>query len=216
MVLIGVFLTTLMSALITGQTGIDPLEIFGILIMITIRAIVPAISIEVALLIAAIVAITSGFVGDIMFDYKTGDIIGTNPKAQLIAQIVGGVVGAVVASIVIFVIIKSYGPIFSESLPAPQASFVYGMINGAFDPLIFWGAALVGAILYIIKVPSTTLGIGLYLPFGFSLAVFMGGAIRFFVDKFWKKRADDGTVVASGIFGGESFMGVLLAFIPKF
>ena len=183
--------------------------------MITIRAVVPSISIETALLIAAIVAVASGLVGDTMFDYKTGEILKTNPKAQLISQIVGGVVGAVVASFVIFVVINRYGPVFSENLPAPQANFVYGMVNGAFDPMLFWGAALVGAVLYIIKVPSTTLGIGLYLPFGFSLAMFIGGSIRFFVDKFWRKHSDNGTVAASGIFGGESLMGVIIAFIPR-
>ena len=87
-VLLGVFLTTLMSAMITGQTGIDPLEIFGILVMIAIRFIVPELTIETSLLIAATIAITSGFVGDTMFDYKTGQIFKTNPKAQLISQAV--------------------------------------------------------------------------------------------------------------------------------
>jgi len=108
LVLLGVFLTTLMASLITGQAGIDPLEIFGMLIMITVRAIVPSISIETALLVAGVVAITSGFVGDVMFDYKTGQILGTNPKAQLISQAVGGVVGVIVASFTIFVMINNY------------------------------------------------------------------------------------------------------------
>ena len=88
LVLLGVFLTTLMSAMITGQTGIDPLEIFGILVMIAIRFIIPEITIETSLLIAATIAITSGFVGDTMFDYKTGQIFKTNPKAQMISQAV--------------------------------------------------------------------------------------------------------------------------------
>lgn len=59
LVLIGVFLATLMSAYITGQTGIDPLEIFGILVMIIIRALIPSITVEISLLIAAVIAIVS-------------------------------------------------------------------------------------------------------------------------------------------------------------
>ena len=213
LVLIGIFLTSLMASLITGQTGIDPLEIFGILVMITIRAIIPSISTEVALLIAGIVAIASGFVGDVMFDYKTGEIFGTNPKAQLIAQAVGGIVGAIIASFTIFIMIKAYGPVSSPSLPAVQANIVFGMISSSFDPVIFWSAAAIGASLYILKVPSTTLGIGIYLPFGMSLTIFAGGAIKFIVDKFWKKQSDNGMIVASGIFGGESLVGIIIAFI---
>ena len=88
LIIIGIFVATLMSSFVTGQTGICPLEIFGILVMIAIRALVPEIGVETALLIAGVVAIASGFVADIMFDYKTGEIFNTNPKAQLVSQIV--------------------------------------------------------------------------------------------------------------------------------
>jgi len=71
------------------------------------------------------------------------------------------------------------------------------MINGSFNLMIFWAAAIIGATLYICKIPSITLGIGLYLPFGITFAVFIGGMIRFVVDKFWKKQSENGTVVAS-------------------
>lgn len=51
--------------------------------------------------------------------------------------------------------------------------------------------------MYILKVPSITLGIGLYLPLGLTIAVFIGGMIRFVVDKLWKKQSENGTVIAS-------------------
>ena len=181
--------------------------------MIIIRLVVQNISIESALLIAGIVAITSGFVGDVMFDYKTGKIFGTNPKAQLISQTVGGIVGAIVASFTIFIIINHYGPVFSDTLPAVQAKAVFGMLMGSFSPVIFWCSVAVGIGLYLVRFPATMLGIGLYLPFQISLAVFIGGAIRFVVDKFFKKQSENGIVVASGIFGGESITGVVIAFI---
>jgi uncharacterized oligopeptide transporter (OPT) family protein len=87
------------------------------------------------------------------------------------------------------------------------------MIEGSFNPVIFWGAAIFGAILYITKIPSITLGIGLYLPFGITMAVFIGGMIRYIVNKVWKKQTENGTVIASGLFGGESFVGVIIAFL---
>ncbi|MCL2383817.1 MAG: OPT/YSL family transporter [Oscillospiraceae bacterium] len=70
--------------------------------------------------------------------------------------------------------------------------------------------------LYILKVPSITLGIGMVLPFGVSLAVVIGGLIRFVVDKFFKKKTETGMIVASGIFGGETITGVIIAFIVMF
>ncbi|MCL2341948.1 MAG: OPT/YSL family transporter, partial [Firmicutes bacterium] len=58
--------------------------------------------------------------------------------------------------------------------------------------------------------------IGLYLPFQISLAVFIGGAIKFIVDKFFKKQSENGLVVAAGLFGGESITGVVIAFMSMF
>jgi|GEM_PF-6775030 len=54
------------------------------------------------------------------------------------------------------------------------------------------------------------------LPFGVSLAVVIGGLIRFVVDKFFKKKTETGMIVASGIFGGETITGVIIAFIVMF
>jgi len=73
---------------------------------------------------------------------------------------------------------------------------------------VFWLAATFGALLYICKVPSITLGIGVYLSFGLTLAVFIGGMIRFIVDKFFKKQSENGTVIASrGIWRREFYRG---------
>jgi len=208
----GVVLMTLMACLITGQTGIDPMEIFGIIVMMAVTFIVKP-GVETSLMVAAVVAVASGFAGDTMFDYKAGHILGTDPKAQLIAQGVGGAVGVLVSTLTIFVVISQFGPVFGESLPAPQAAMVFSMVNQSFDPAVFWSGAVLGIILVLLKVPSTTLGIGMYLPFSFSFSIFIGGIISGLVKRFWPKQADNGLVIASGVFGGESLTGVLIAFL---
>ena len=213
--LAGAFLMTLMACLITGQTGIDPMEIFGIIVMMGITFLVRS-DWQTNLLIAAVVAVASGFAGDTMFDYKTGQIIGTDPKAQLISQAVGGLVGVVVASLTIFVIIAQFGPVFEADLPAPQAAMVFSMVNQAFDPVVVWSGAIIGIVLVLLKIPSTTLGIGMYLPFGFSFAIFIGGMLNYLVKKLWPKQIEQGMVVASGVFGGESLTGVAIAFLSFF
>lgn len=211
----GVALMTLMACLITGQTGIDPMEIFGIIVMMAVTFLTKP-DIQTSIMVAAVVAVASGFAGDTMFDYKTGHIIGTDPRAQLISQGVGGLLGVLVSSLTIFVIIAQFGPVFDEGLPAPQAAMVFSMVNQSFDTVIFWCGAALGIVLVLLRVPSTTLGIGMYLPFGFSLAIFLGGLINELVKRFWPKQADNAMVVASGVFGGESLTGVMIAFLSFF
>lgn len=211
----GTVLMTLMASLMTGQTGIDPMEIFGIIVMMGVRFLVSP-SLETSLLIAAVVAVASGFAGDTMFDYKAGKIIGTDPKAQLLSQAVGGLIGVAVATLTLFAVIGQFGPVFGEALPAPQGAMVFAMVNHAFNPWVFWSGAALGALLVLLKVPSITLGIGMYLPFSFSLAIFLGGLVQWVIRRFRSHWSDHAMVVASGLFGGESLTGVAIAFMSFF
>ncbi|MEA4891973.1 MAG: OPT/YSL family transporter [Peptococcaceae bacterium] len=215
LVLAGGFLMTLMSCLITGETGVDPMEIFGIIVMMGISFLME-LSWQSCLLVAAVVAVASGFAGDTMFDYRAGQIIGTDPKEQLIAQGIGGLVGAAVSALTLFVIVGQFGPVFSDALPAPQGAMVFSMVNNAFDPAVFWSGAALGAVMVFFGLPATTLGIGMYLSFAFSAAIFLGGLIRLGVGKARPDRVEEGTVIASGVFGGESLTGMVIAFISFF
>ena len=217
MLIAGVFIVSVMAATITGQTGINPMEIFGIIVLLAVRIFVNINSTD-ALLIAACVAVASGFSGDLFNDYKTGQILGTNPKAQLISQIVGGVFGTVVASLSLFAIINQFGAVGAgTALPAGQAVGVSTMIKGIGDPLVFGIAAVLGAILYLLGLPTATLGIGIYLPFYISSSVFLGGLIRFISDLVRGKSSENtGTVAASGLLGGEGITGVGIALAKMF
>lgn len=213
----GIYLVSIMAATITGQTGINPMEIFGIIVLLAIRIFV-RIDAADALMVAACVAVASGFSGDLFNDYKAGQILGTNPKAQLISQIVGGVVGTVVASLALYAIIDQFGGVGPGTpLPAGQAVGVSAMINGIGSPVVFGIAAAIGAVLYLLGLPTATLGIGIFLPFTISAAVFLGGLIRFVSDLIRGKSSDDtGTVAASGLLGGEGITGVGIALVKMF
>ncbi len=220
LLIIGVFIVSIMAATITGQTGINPMEIFGIIVLLGIRIFVDIDATD-ALIVAGCVAVASGFSGDLFNDYKTGQVIGTNPKAQLISQIVGGVFGTVVASLALFAIINQFGEVGAgTNLPAGQAVGVSAMINGIGDPLVFGIAAGIGAILYLLRLPTATLGIGVFLPFTISAAVFLGGLIRFITDLIRGKNKEStdetGTVAASGLLGGEGITGVGIALAKMF
>jgi uncharacterized oligopeptide transporter (OPT) family protein len=213
LLIIGIWVTSTMAAIITGETGINPMEIFGIIILLAIRM-VTKVDPTGAFLIAAAVAIACGYSGDLLNDYKVGKILGTNPVAQLISQIAGGVVGALVASVALFAVIRNYGGVIpSHELTAGQAYTVSQMVSGVGDPIILGVAMVIGVLLYILKVPAMTLGLGMYLSFEISAALFLGGLIRWISGHFWPKTLDTGNIVASGFFGGEGITGVMMAII---
>lgn len=215
--IIGIYVVSIMAATITGQTGINPMEIFGIIVLLAVRIFIKIDATD-ALMVAACVAVASGYSGDLFNEYKAGEIMGTNPKAQLISQIVGGVVGTVVASLSLFAIINQFGEVgYNTALPASQAVGVAAMINGIGYPVVFGIAVVIGAVLFLLGLPTATLGIGVFVPFTLSSAVFLGGAVRFITDRVrGKSSGDTGTVAASGLLGGEGITGVCIALVKMF
>lgn len=216
LLMLGVLMATAMSANITGLTGINPMEIFGIIVLLAIRLIanVPDTG---AFLIAGVVAVACGYAGDLLNDYKAGALIGTNPTAQFISQLFGGVIGTLVASIAMFAVIYQYGGVGAErGLPAAQAFSVTAMVRGIGDPTVFLVAAILGCALYLLKIPAMIVGIGMLLPFGLSLAILLGGLASLVVRRTSRKPAESaatGNVIAAGLLGGEGITGVIIAFI---
>ncbi|HZK42054.1 MAG TPA: OPT/YSL family transporter, partial [Clostridia bacterium] len=215
----GVFFAALLSSLITGQTGINPMEIFGIIVLLAIRALV-TVSPEHAFFIAAIVAVTCGYAGDMMNDYKSGAILKTNPTAQFVIELVGGFFGAFTASIALLAIIYSRGGVGMEvGLPAAQAHSVTAMVAGLGNPILFAIAALIGcALTLFLKIPAMIIGIGMMLTgAGLALPIFLGGLLEYLSRTHLKKDSQSAIQMgAAGLLGGEGIMGTLLAIIALF
>lgn len=216
LLMIGVLVATGMSATITGQTGINPMEIFGIIILLAIRLFV-AVDTTGAFLIAAIVAVACGYAGDLLNDYRAGSMLQTNPGAQLVAQLFGGLIGTVVASLAVFAIVHQHNYVFgAEGLSAAQAQSVNAMVSGIGDPFVFLVAAVLGCFLYLRRVPAMIIGIGMILPIYLSTAILLGGLIRLVLEKIRRHQSDGGTtgnIVAAGLLGGEGIAGVILAIL---
>ena len=129
----GVWVTVVMAATITGQTGIDPMEIFGILVLLTVRTIWH-IGGQEAFLVTAVVAVATGLAGDAMQDLRAGSILGTDPCAQLVSEAAGGIAGAVAAAFTVFLLREAFGTMGpGTELAAPQAFAVKSMIDGLPD-----------------------------------------------------------------------------------
>ncbi|KUK66431.1 MAG: Oligopeptide transporter, OPT superfamily, partial [Mesotoga infera] len=211
--IVGVWLTTAMAASITGQSGINPMEIFGIIILIAVKSVASLGTIE-AFLVAGVVAVACGLAGDVLNDFKSGYLLKTNPRAQIVAETVGGVIGAVVSVIVLFIMFRAYGAMGpGTELPAPQAYAVSTMVGGLPNTPAFFFGLVIGILIYLMKLPGMTLGIGMYLPMEISTAAFVGGVISFIVGKTKPKSKETGMIVSSGLLGGEGITGVVLAII---
>lgn len=227
------FVTTIMSAQSCGQTGIDPMEIFGLIVMLIVAAFAQLAQVKL-FFIAGIVAVACGLAGDVMNDFKAGAVLGTNPRAQWIGQAIGGVLGALVAATVMMALVTAYGPDAfgpDKSFVAAQASVVATMVSGIPSVPWFVGGLAAGIVLYWVGLPAMMVGLGVYLPFYMSFTAFLGSVAKLVYDKVRDARdakagitADEkerrdatynerGLVVASGLLGGESIIGVIIAFI---
>ncbi len=214
--ILGTWLATSMSAQCVGQSGINPMEIFGIIVLLAAKT-VSAMGESEAFYVAAVVAIACGLAGDVMNDFKAGYILKSDPKAQWIAEMIGGLIGGLVSVAVLVIILKAYGgaSFGSEMFPAAQAAAVKAMVGGISNMPAFVIGLVAAVILYCVNFPVITLGLGVYLPFYISATAFAGGLIRFIADKAFPalEKKNTGTIIASGLLGGESIVGVVIAIV---
>jgi uncharacterized oligopeptide transporter (OPT) family protein len=218
--ILGIYLTTQLAATLTGETGINPMEILGILVLLAVQIIYTPTTLA-AFSIAGVTAIASGLTGDMMNDLKSGHLVGTSPRSQIIAEGIGGLIGSIVAIVALFVLKEAYGGFSSEFLPAPQARAVTAMVGGLGHPVAFIAGIVIALALYFGNIPAATLGLGIYLPINISLIMGLGAILFIIFNAFSKKDHKElvkerTALIASGLLGGEGISGVLLAIIAMF
>lgn len=213
LLILGVYLTTYLSAMLTGQTGINPMEIFAILVLLA-ASVLFSPTIGAAFSIAGVTAVACGLTGDVMNDLRSGSLIGTRPRYQIIAEGIGGVIGAIVAAVALQVLATSMGGFGTEALPAPQAAAVAAMAGGLDNPTAFAIGTAIGIILFLTGMPSATFGLGVYLPTYISSAMALGAVIMEIAKKLGKnkeKSQENAALISSGLLGGEGITGVIIA-----
>lgn len=228
------FVTTIMSAQSVGQTGIDPMEIFGLIVLLVIAALGESDQVKL-FFVAGVVAVACGLAGDVMSDFKTGKIIGTDPRAMWIGQAIGALIGCAVSVAVMCALLNAYGAdaFGPEKLfVSAQASVVATMVSGIPSVSAFVLGLAAGVALYCLGIPSMMLGLGVYLPFYMTLSASLGAAVKIAYDRIASIRnarasgnvaanantgtdetshEETGIIVASGVLGGESIVGVIIA-----
>lgn len=229
------FVTTIMSAQSVGQTGIDPMEIFGLIVLLVIAALGESDQVRL-FFVAGVVAVACGLAGDVMSDFKTGKIIGTDPRAMWIGQTIGALIGCAVSVAVMCALLNAYGADAfgpGKLFVSAQASVVATMVSGIPSVPAFVLGLVAGVALYCLGIPSMMLGLGVYLPFYMTLSASLGAAVKIAYDRVASIRnarangsvaanadtgapdetshEETGIIVASGVLGGESIVGVIIA-----
>lgn len=228
------FVTVAMAAQSAGQTGIDPMEIFGLIVLLLVALVSDLPQVQL-FFVAAVIAVACGLGGDVMNDFKAGAILGTDPRAQVAGQAIGGIIGAVVAAIVLFALVGAYGPEafgVGHEFVSAQANVVATLVQGIPHVPAFVLGVGAGIALYLVGAPAMMVGLGIYLPFYMTFTAFIGCLVKMAYDAverrraarlpqgqraaFMESRQQTGLVVASGLLGGESIVGVICALVVLF
>jgi hypothetical protein len=116
---------------------------------------------------------------------------------------------------------------------APKATLMSYIIKGILSQQLPWGLVLLGVMIAVVLelsgIPSLAFAVGVYLPLSTSSPIFLGGVIRWAVDKYLAHKFKDknlteeqlvaegdksqGVLLASGYIAGGALAGVIFAFL---
>ena len=116
---------------------------------------------------------------------------------------------------------------------APKATLMSYIIKGILSRELPWGLVLLGVMITVVLelsgVPSLAFAVGVYLPISTSAPIFVGGVVRWLVDKYLRKKPENlrlteeqmaaetdkspGVLLASGYIAGATLAGVIYAFL---
>jgi len=116
---------------------------------------------------------------------------------------------------------------------APKATLMSYIIKGILDRRLPWGLVLLGVMIAIVLemsgIPSLAFAVGVYLPLSSSSPIFIGGMVRWLVDRSIRKKLQHkdltedelvaegdkspGVLMASGYIAGAALAGIVIAFM---
>ena len=116
---------------------------------------------------------------------------------------------------------------------APKATLMSYIIKGILNRQLPWGLVLLGVMISIVLemsgIPSLAFAVGVYLPLSSSSPIFIGGMIRWLVDKYLRRKlqahklSEDelvaetdkspGVLMASGYIAGGALAAIVIAIL---
>jgi putative OPT family oligopeptide transporter len=187
-----------------------------------------------ALVVGGMICIAAANAGGTSQDLKTGYIIGATPRYQQLALFIGAIVSSIAIGLVVKVLDTPTQEMLSQNIhhavgsdkyPAPQATLMATLARGILSFNLDWQFVMVGVFIAVMielcGIKALAFAIGLYLPLATTLPIFIGGAIKGFVDYRAEKRnekveEDDlgkGSLFATGLIAGGALTGVFAAIL---
>jgi OPT family oligopeptide transporter len=244
-IIFGAFFVTV-SSRIVGLIGSSNNPISGMTIATLMGTCLIFISVKwtghfyepMALVVGGMICIAAANAGATSQDLKTGYIVGATPKYQQIALFVGAIVSSLAIGATIKILdtptaaMAAQGihhAIGTDTYPAPQGTLMATLIKGILSFNLDWQFVLVGVFIAIVMelcgIKALSFAIGIYLPLSTTLPIFIGGAIRGFVEWRQKKKKiqiapededlGKGNLFATGLVAGGALAGVVVAILSS-
>jgi len=200
--------------------------IIAALVMLTIG--VTGLSGVAAVLgVAAVVCVACSVSGSLIQDLKAGHLLGGTPWKMEVVEIISVILLAFFLMGPIIALNQANldtGGIGGRALPAPQAGLMAQLAKGIVGGQMAWGLLGIGAAFGIALLlcgarSPMLIAVGMYLPFSTTSAIFIGGLIKWVLNRISETRSAEqkllieerGTLLASGLIAGEAIVGILLA-----
>jgi putative OPT family oligopeptide transporter len=218
---------------VSGMTLITVVLAIGCMILVGLAGTAGMI---VALIIGIAVCTALSTSGALITDFKIGYWLGSTPRNQEKWKFLGMLVAALVVAAVIPIMDNAYGFLITDpetgllvsneqALPAPQANMIAAVSRGLMDnpanqPWLLYGlGGAVAVMLWMAGIPMLAFALGMYLPISINMAVLAGAAVAWIVgrtggsDEVREARAEQGTLIASGLMAGAAIFGVITAIL---
>ena len=222
------YLTGIVGASNNPVSGVTVIVLLAIALFLKLVGVSQSVGPQLAILSGAIVCTAAAMAGDSTHDLATGFHVGATPRSLEIGVLVGAIASSFVMAPVLNLLIAGYGiagtaTARAGALAAPQAFLMAKVTQGVFHGGLPLGTIATGAALAAIlgfsdrylerigskwRTPIMPAAIGLYLPFGLSVAIFIGALAHSLFGSQDEADSGPGILLAAGLVAGEALMGV--------
>jgi putative OPT family oligopeptide transporter len=222
------YLTGIVGASNNPVSGVTVIVLLAVALFLKLAGVSQSVGPQLAILSGAIVCTAAAMAGDSTHDLATGYHVGATPRSLEIGVLVGAIASSFLMAPILNLLIAGYGiagtpTARAGALAAPQAFLMAKVTQGVFHGGLPLGTIAAGAALAAIlgfsdrylerrgskwRTPIMPAAIGLYLPFGLSVAIFIGALAHSLFGPEDEAESGPGILLAAGLVAGEALMGV--------
>lgn len=190
-----------------------------------------------AIVVGSMICIAAANAGGTSQDLKTGYIVGATPRFQQLSLFIGAIVSSVAIGLVVKILDTPTEEMLSQGIyhaigqgdfPAPQATLMATLTRGILSFNLDWQFIIVGVFIAITLelcgVKALAFAIGLYLPLATTLPIFVGGALKGYIDWRSERKGEvvqesdlsKGNLFSTGLIAGGAITGVIAAVLGVF